>query len=69
MNQVSVSQQLYVNQGQFIISNQSGKITHKQPTYCMQFILSLLIGILICGVPLAAILTLYIKQQCKDSKI
>lgn len=61
----SILQQLYVKQGQFIINNQTEKVTDKQPTYFIYLILPIFIGMLISGIPLTVVLTLYIRQPCE----
>ncbi len=65
MNQVSVLQQMYVNQGQFIIGEQSEKMRYQKLGYRTHLILPMLIGVLLGGIALAVVVTLYIKSQCK----
>jgi hypothetical protein len=64
MKQASVSQQMSVNQGQFIINKPPNKLPYESPNI-IHFILPLLVGILLCGVPLASLLTLYLSNPCK----
>ncbi len=65
MNEVSVLQQMYINQAQFVVGKQPEKLTPEPPKYCIHFILPLFLGLLLCGVPLTSMVTLYLTNQCK----
>jgi len=65
MNQVSTLQQMYVNQGQFIIGEQSENRRHQKLGYRTHLISPMIIGVLLGGIALAVVVTLYIKSQCK----
>jgi hypothetical protein len=65
VNQAPVVQQMHVNQGQLITDKQPEKLMCEPPKYCIHFILPMLVGVLLCGVPLASVLTLYLRSQCK----
>ena len=66
MAEAPVFQQMYTDRRQISTAWEPSEKPHSEPPkqYFIYFVLPMLLGALLCSVPLASLLTLYLQNQC-----